>query len=133
MLRRAFLALPPALLLAGPALAAAPPPAKGGEQQPRFISLPVFSANIIRSNRTRGVISLESGLDVPDPKLRARIPLLFPRLRSDLGRRLSYYTSNLAPGARPDLDILSSLLQKQVDVTVGQAGARFVILNVLIN
>jgi len=130
MLRRAFLALPPALLLAGPALAAAPPPAKGGEQQPRFISLPVFSANIIRSNRTRGVISLESGLDVPDPKLRARIPLLF---RSDLGRRLSYYTSNLAPGARPDLDILSPLLQKQVDVTVGQAGARFVILNVLIN
>ena len=135
MLRRALLGLPSLLLLASPALAAPPPPPKGGggNQQVSFVRLPVLTANIIRSNRTRGVISVESGVDVPDPKLRARIQLLTPRLRSDLSRRLALYTSNLSPGAAPNLDLLVPLLQKQVDVTAGQAGARLLVLNVLIN
>jgi hypothetical protein len=135
MLRRALLGLPSLLILAGPALAAAPPAPKGGggNQQASFVRLPVFTANIVRSNRTRGVMSVESGVDVPDPKLRTRISLLTPRLRSDLSRRLALYTSNLAPGAPPDLDLLVPLLQKQVDTTAGQAGARLLVLNVLIN
>ena len=137
MLRRALLGLPPVFLLAGSVLAAEPPPAKGegggGNQQASFIRLPVFTANIFRSNRTRGVISVESGVDVPDPKLRARIQLLIPRLRSDLARRLALYTNNLAPGAPPNLDLLVPLLQKQVDATAGQAGARLLVMNVLIN
>ena len=135
MLRRALLGLPSLLLLAGPALPAppAPPQGGGGNQQASFVRLPVFTANIIRSNRTRGVMSVESGVDVPDAKLRARILLLTPRLRSDLSRRLALYTANLAPGAPPDLDLLVPLLQKQVDATAGQAGARLLVLNVLIN
>lgn len=135
MLRRALLGLPSLLLLAGPALPAppAPPQGGGGNQQASFVRLPVFTANIIRSNRTRGVMSVESGVDVPDAKLRARILLLTPRLRSDLSRRLALYTANLAPGAPPDLDLLVPLLQKQVDVTAGQAGARLLVLGVLIN
>ena len=95
--------------------------------------LPVINANVLRSNRTRGVMSIESGLDVPDPKLRARVELLVPRLRSDLSRRLAAYTANLPPGAAPNLDLLTPLLQKQVDVTTGQPGARLLIMNVLIN
>lgn len=135
MLRRALLGLPPALLLAGQALAAEPPPATGGggNQQASFVRLPVFTANFIRSNRTRGVISVESGVDVPDPKLRARIQLLVPRLRADLANRLALYTNNLGPGAPPNLDLLVPQLQKQVDTTAGKPGARFLVLNVLIN
>ena len=78
-------------------------------------------------------MSLESGLDVPDPKLRARVELLVPRLRSDLSQRLAAYTANLPAGAAPNLDLLTPLLQKQVDVTAGQPGARLLIMIVPVN
>lgn len=122
-----------AALAATPATAAAPPAGGGGNQQASFVRLPVFNANVLRSNRTRGVLSMESGVDVPDAKLRARVQLLIPRLRADLSRRLAAYTDRLAPGAPPNLDVLVPQLQKQVDQTVGQPGARLLILNVLIN
>jgi len=67
MLRRSFLGLSP-LVLAWPALAAAPPAegGKGGDSEVRFVRLPALTANILRSNRTQGVIVLESGLYVAD-------------------------------------------------------------------
>lgn len=132
MLRRVFLAMISALA-AFPAVAAGPAPGGGGNQQASFVRLPVINANVIRSNRTRGVLSIESGVDVPDPKLRARVQLVIPRLRADLSRRLALYTDNLKPGVPPNLDLLAPLLQKQVDQTVGQPGARLLVLNVLIN
>ena len=133
MHRRVLLGLM-AALAASPAAAAAPPAGGGGgNPQASFVRLPVFNANIIRSNRSRGVISVESGVDVPDPKLRARVSLLIPRLRADLARRLALYTANLGPGAPPDLELLVPQLQKQVDQTVGQRGAKLLVLNVLIN
>lgn len=132
MLRRTLLGLL-ALVSASPARAAGPAPAAGGKSEVSLVRLPVLNANIIRSNRTRGVISVESALDVPDPKLRARVQLMIPRLRSDLTRRLGLFTSNLGAGAPPDLDLLAPQLQKQVDATVGQPGARLLMQNVLIN
>ncbi|MFM8755188.1 MAG: hypothetical protein ACKODL_10975 [Phenylobacterium sp.] len=132
MRRRAFLAALP-LLFVTRAWAAPPPPSGGGAGRPSFMRLPVINANVLRANRTRGVMSLESGLDVPDAKLRARVELLVPRLRSDLSQRLAAYTANLPAGAAPNLDLLTPLLQKQVDVTAGQPGARLLIMNVLIN
>ncbi|MFM8377145.1 MAG: Tat pathway signal protein [Phenylobacterium sp.] len=133
MIRRVFLGLLP-LLAAFPASAAGPPPtAAGAAQQASFVRLPVINANLIRSNRSRGVISLESGVDAPDPKVRARVQLLIPRLKADLTRRLALYTDNLRPGFPPNLDVLVPQLQKQVDQTVGQPGARLLVLNVLIN
>ena len=121
------------LVAATPALAAGGGSGIGGQPQPTFIRLPLIQANILRRNRTRGVISLENGVDEKDPKLRARISQIQPRLRSDMARQLSLYTSNLAPGQAPDLDVLAPLLQKQVDLNVGGPGARLVLLNVLIN
>ena len=132
MNRRRLLSLLP-LFAASPALAAGGGSGVSGKPQPTFIRLPLVQANILRRNRTRGVISLENGVDVKDPKLRARISQIQPRLRSDMARQLSLYTSNLAPGQAPDLDVLAPLLQKQVDLNFGGPGARLVLLNVLIN
>ena len=122
MNRRQLLSLLP-LVAASPALAAGGGSEIGAKPKP----------NILRRNRTRGVISLENGVDVKDPKLQARISQIQPRLRSDMARQLALYTSNLAPGQAPDLDVLAPLLQKQVDLNVGGPGARLVLLNVLIN
>lgn len=132
MNRRRLLSLLP-LFVASPALAAGGGSGVSGKPQPTFIRLPLLQANILRRNRTRGVISLENGVDVKDPKLQARIGQIKARLRSDMARQLSLYTSNLAPGQAPDLDVLAPLLQKQVDLNVGGPGARLVLLNVLIN
>jgi hypothetical protein len=129
--RRLLIVLP--LFAAAPARAAGGGSGIGGKPPPTFIRLPLVQANILRQNRTRGVISLENGVDVKDPKIRARIGQIQPRLRSDMARQLSLYTSNLAPGEAPDLDVLAPLLQKQVDLNVGGPGARLVLLNVLIN
>ena len=132
MNRRQLLSLL-SLVAASPALAAGGGSAIGAKPKPTFIRLPLVQANILRRNRTRGVISLENGVDVKDPKLQARISQIQPRLRSDMARQLALYTSNLAPGQAPDLDVLAPLLQKQVDLNVGGPGARLVLLNVLIN
>ena len=132
MNRRRLLSLLP-LFAASPALAAGGASGIAEKPLPSFIRLPLIQANILRRNRTRGVISLENGVDVKDPKLRARISQIQPRLRSDMARQLSLYTSNLAPGQARDLDVLTPLLQKQVDLNVGGPGARLVLLNVLIN
>ena len=122
-----------ALIAAPPALAAEGEAGKGGKAEPTFVRLPVVQANILRRNRTRGVISVESGVDVKDPKLRARVTQMQSPLRAAMARQLSLYTSNLAPGQAPNLDVLAPLLQKQVDLTVGGPGARLILQNVLIN
>ncbi|MFM8819535.1 MAG: Tat pathway signal protein [Phenylobacterium sp.] len=132
MHRRVLLAL--FLLLGATQAPAAEAPAEGKiKVLPRFMTLGVLNANFIRSNTSRGVISVECGLDVPDPKLRDRVQLLAPRLRANLTRSLLLYASDLPPGRAPNLEVLTPLLQRQVDRTAGQAGARLLITNVLIN
>lgn len=131
MNRRTLLGLLP-LVLAAPSRAAEKE-AGGGKEQVTFVRLPVIQANIVRSNRTRGVISLENGVDVKDPKLRARVGQMQPRLRSAMARQLMLYTANLSPGQSPNLEVLIPLLQKQVDLAMGGPGARLVVMDVLIN
>lgn len=127
---RAQATAPPAAGASAPAGGAAP---ARGVPAGRVLRLPVFNANILRANRTRGVISVESALDVPDPKLSARIRMMSPRFKSDLSRRLALYAANVPPGHPPDLDVLTPILQRQVDATAGQPGARLLILNVIVN
>ena len=105
----------------------------GAKDQVTFVRLPVIQANILRSNRTRGVLTLENGVDVKDPKLRARVTQMQPRLRSAMARQVMLYAGNLSPGQPPNLEVLIPLLQKQVDLTLGGPGARLVVTEVLIN
>src|SRR5690606_12592693 len=74
-------------LLAFAALAAAPATAlgSGGETPtggaPTYIQLPGVAATIVRRDGRRGVLSVDSGVDVPDGKLRALAASSVPRLR----------------------------------------------------
>ena len=73
----ALAAVPPARALAG----------EGTEAKRRtgdvsYIALATLTAFTIRPNGRRGVMSVDCGLDVPDPSLRARAELVLPRLRA---------------------------------------------------
>ena len=59
--------------------------------------------------------------------------MFVPRLRSDLNLRLALFMGRVPPGIPPNLDLLLPILQRQVDTTIGQPGARFLVLYVLIN
>lgn len=132
--RRSLIALA-ALAAASPAAASAPPSEerkRGGG--PSFIQIPTVTATVIRSGaRGRGVMTVETGLDVPDERLRTRATASQPRLRAAYVSVLQTYAAGLPGGAVPNADYLSREFQRQTDMVLGRAGARLLLGTILIN
>lgn len=86
-----------------------------------------------RAGAGRASITVEMGWDVQDPALRARMQLMRPRLTNATREALAEYVANRhRSGAQPNLEQLSQLLQIATDQTVGGAGARVMLANVVI-
>jgi hypothetical protein len=79
------------------------------------------------------VLTLEAGIDTPDPALCERVMLLEPRLRDVYNSSLMVLAGNLRPGEPPDLDKIEARLQADTDRIVGRPGARFLLGTTLIN
>ena len=88
---------------------------------------------IIRPDGQRGVLTVEAGIDTPDPALRARVMELIPRLRDAYNTSLQVFGANLRPGEAPDLDQLEARLQADTDRVVGRRGARILLGTTLVN
>jgi len=120
MLRRAFLA---ALLasMAAPGLASGEEPRRrtGG---PSFIAIQALTANAARTGGRRGVLTVDLGLDCPDPAVHARAETLIPRLRAELFAQLQTYAAGLRPGEPPNPDFLATRFQAIADRTLGRGG-----------
>ncbi|WP_374575259.1 hypothetical protein [Phenylobacterium sp.] len=134
MRRRALLALP-ALALA--ALAA---PAGAEEEKKKsagpdssYIRIQILTATIKRRDGHRGVLTVESGLDVPDPKLRELAAMSTPRLRAAYFQVLQTYANGLAPGEPPNADFLGAELQRETDNLLGRSGAKFLFGSIMMN
>ncbi|MDR3510284.1 MAG: hypothetical protein P4L73_01500 [Caulobacteraceae bacterium] len=127
-----ILALP---VTAGPAAgfaeAASEPKKKGGGIS--YIQFQTLTATIFRATGQRGVLTVEAGIDVPDPALRARASLSVPRLRAAYIQVLESYAGGLPPGAPPDADYISRALQAQTDRVLGRPGAGLLLGSMLIN
>jgi hypothetical protein len=104
---------------------------KGGGSS--YIQLNAISATITRLNGRRGVLTVETGIDVPNEKLRERANLVLPRLRAAYVQTLQIYAGGLAPGTAPNADFLSRELQKETDRVLGQRGARLLLGAMLMN
>jgi hypothetical protein len=98
-----------------------------------YIQFPTLTATIFRSNGHRGVLTVESGVDVPNSPLRARVNLLEPRLRAAYVQLLQAYVWSLGPGQPPNPDYLSMALQKETDRVLGQPGAHILLGAMLVN
>jgi len=122
----------PAILVSSTALA------QGGAQKKKgggitYIQFPTLTATVFRSDGHRGVLTVEAGVDVPNSALRARVNLSEPRLRAAYVQRLQSYVWTLGPGAPPNPDYLSLVLQKETDQVLGQPGAHLLLGAMLIN
>jgi hypothetical protein len=130
MHRRAVIALVLTLI--------APPLALAKEAEPKagvttFIELQTLNASTLRANGSRGVVTVDNGLNVPDASLRALANASTPRLRAAYNAFLSKYMIGLAPGAPPNADLLAAEFQRLTDVTLGRPGAKFLIGSILMN
>lgn len=128
---------PPAVLMALATALAAPVGALAAqshkENTSTYTALDTLTATLVHGDGTRGVLSVQAGLDVPDPKLRKLTAQSTPRLRDAYVRVLAIYASALIPGAPPDTDLIAQQLQRATDRILGRPGARLLMGTVLVN
>lgn len=97
-----------------------------------FLPMPTLSAGVIQRNVSRGTIIVDLGLDVPDAALRSRANANAPRLRDALRTAISLYAGTYyRDRTAPDPAVLTRLLQQSVDRTLGAAGARVLLTNII--
>ena len=117
------------------ALAAAPAAAaekkKGGGVT--YIQLPPVTAMVVRLDGRRGVLMVETGLDVKDQALHARAEALSPRLRDAYVAALQSHVRGLGAGVPPQADRLSGELQRATDRVLGKPGAKLLLGSIILN
>ena len=129
-------------MLAVAMLVAFSAPAFAGEEKKKdekkasvgtYVELQTLTASIMRPSGRRGVLTVQAGLDVPDPKLRAKTESVVPRLRAAFVQTLQIYASGMTPSLPPNGDVLAQALQRDADRVLGQKGARVLLGTMLIN
>ena len=98
-----------------------------------YTSFDALTANIRRLDGRRGVLTVQGGLDVKDPALRARAKVSGPLLRDAYVRALSLYAASMAPGSPPDIDQIALRLQHATDEVLRRPGARLLVGTVMVN
>jgi hypothetical protein len=127
------------LLVAIAGLAALPALARADEERKKkgggasYIQLDTLVATITRIDGRRGVMTVESGIDIADAALHARAAQSTPLLRANFAEVVRVYAAGLPPGAPPNADYLGRELQRQTDATLGRPGARLLLGAILIN
>jgi hypothetical protein len=124
-------AMAPALFFSPAASAAPEEKKKGGGLD--FIQIPTLTATITRRDGRRGVLTVETGVDVPDHRLHDHAEASMPRLRAAYAQVLMTYGAQLSPGTAPNADYLSRELQRQTDLVLGRPGAKLLLGAILIN
>ncbi|RYF95680.1 MAG: hypothetical protein EON95_00440 [Caulobacteraceae bacterium] len=127
----ALLALAPTAALAPPAMASGGEKKKGGGAS--FIQIQTLTASIMRRNGSRGVITMEVGIDVENEALRERANASTPRLRAAYTQVLQMYAAGLPAAMPPDADYLALRCQRETDRLLGKPGAKLLIGTILVN
>ena len=123
MLRRALLTLTLAAFAALPVTGRA---AEGEKKPtpPRYLTIETLTVYTVRADRRRGVMTVDCGLDAPDPALYGRANALLPRLRAAYIETLQVYAGGLPAGYPPNPDYIGRSLQRDTDQILGKPGAR---------
>lgn len=129
MTLRLLSAILAALLMASPAMAGEKK--KGGGAT--YLQLPPLAAVVIRPDGRRGIMTVETGVDVKDEALRARAQASLPRLRAAYVGAVQMHAQGLPPGAAPNADRLAAHLQRETDKVLGKPGAKLLLGTILIN
>jgi len=97
--------------------------------------IPFKPINCFTSDRggKRGVITVQLGLDVTDPKMIDMVNLYVPRLRDAYSTKLETYALTLTKDSVIDMDYLTKQLQLATDQTLKKTGARVLLGSVIAN
>lgn len=98
-----------------------------------FVQLPAVNATLTQPNGRRGILTVEAGLDIPNPRLRQRAQASQPRLRAAYAQMLQTYATGLPPGSPPNADTLGREMQRETDRVLGGKGARLLLGTVMVN
>lgn len=128
MKRRALLAAPLALA-ATPALAGG---GGGGGATGGFVRYPTVTATTIRADGRRGVMTVETGIDVPDAALKLRAEQSQPRIRAVFNILVQREANTLLPGGVPNVERLAAQLQSATNIILGARGAKLLLGTVMI-
>jgi hypothetical protein len=136
MRRRAFLilafaALPVAALANGKPEKPKGEKKKGGGES--YVQLPAVTATTMRPTGRRGVLTVETGLDIPEATLRTRAEASVPRIQAAFVQVIQTYAAGLTPGTAPNLDFLAAELQREADRVLGKKGSKLLLGSVLVN
>jgi hypothetical protein len=111
--------------------AAGPEKKKGGGLS--FLQIRTLTVSVFRPNGSRGVMTMETGLDIADDGLRERAAALTPRLRAAFTQVLQMYVSGLPAAMAPDADFVAQKLQRETDKILGKPGAKLLIGTIMVN
>jgi hypothetical protein len=98
-----------------------------------YVQLQTLAVSTIRASGRRGVLTVEVGVDAPDPALRDKVDLYTPLLRSAYISALQPYGLGLPPDQLPNADYISMTLQRETDRVLGRRGARLLLGSILVN
>jgi flagellar basal body-associated protein FliL len=115
---------------------AAPEEARGQRRitsSPFYVPTATLAAPITKDYAFRGLLVVDAGFDIPDPKLRAQVEKMQPRITDALRAALADYTNTrFHAGAAPDADMIARTLQAAADKTLGRPGAKLLLSNVMV-
>ncbi|ATC23244.1 hypothetical protein EIB18_01175 [Caulobacter vibrioides] len=126
-----------AVLSTAPLLAPTPALAGKGKddkkEQVTYFALAPINAVILRRDGRRGVMTVETGLEIKDAKLMERAQASTPRLRAAFAQTLMVYAAGLRGGAPPDIDHMGRELQKTADQVLGKPGSKVLLTSAMVN
>lgn len=136
MIARRFLLALPLLALATPAFAEKEVEGRTPRRitsAESYVPTATLSAAITSGYSFAGLLVVDAGFDVPDPKLREQIKKMDPRITDALRTALAEYTySRYRSGTAPDPDRIAITLQAAADRCIGKPGAKLLLSNVMV-
>lgn len=98
-----------------------------------YIPLAPITATAIRPDGRRGVLTVETGIDLPNVALHDKAQKLIPRIRAAFVQTVQIYAAGLTPGLPPNVEFLRRELQRQTDLALGGPGGRLLLGTVMVN
>jgi len=98
-----------------------------------FVTIDTLTAMVIAPNGRHQVLTIQSGVDAPDPALHNLAELVQPRLRDAYTQVVQLYAGGLTPGSPPDADYVARRMQEATDRVLGKPGGRFLLGGIMIN
>ena len=102
----------------------------GGED---YLPVDPITGTTNKAGGRRGVLSVDCGLQIEDPKLRDYADKSMPRLRAAYVQTIQVYAAGMPPGSEPNIDFIVQALQRETDLILKRPGAKLLIGAVVAN